>query len=79
MNLKQKNFLDDLAELLQRYNIDSVQVLNEDVIFYSNFEALKFHRFAMVSGKPKFLGVTADYKPEQEQNKLIEESNLNDE
>lgn len=78
MNLKQKNFLDDLAELLLRYNIDSVQVLNEEVIFYSNYEGLKVHRFAMVSGKPKFLGVTADYRPEHEKYKLFEESDLND-
>jgi hypothetical protein len=65
MNMKQKSFLDDFAKLLKQYNIDSVQVDGEHVIFYSNFEALKIQRFATISGNPKFLGVTADYKPEE--------------
>ena len=65
MNLHQKSFLDDFAKLLKQYNIDSMQVDGEHVIFYSNFEALKIQRFATFSGNPKFLGVTADYKPEE--------------
>lgn len=65
MNLQQKSFLDDFAKLLKQYSIDSMQVDGEHVIFYSNFEALKVQRFASVSGKPKFMGVTADYKPEE--------------
>lgn len=65
MNLKQKSFLDDFAKLLKQYNIDSMQVDGERVIFYSNFEALKIQRFATVGGNSKFLGVTADYKPEE--------------
>lgn len=65
MNLKQKSFLDDFAKLLKQYNIDSIQVGGEHVIFYSNFEALKIQRFATIGGNPKFLGVTADYKPEE--------------
>lgn len=65
MNMKQKSFLDDFAKLLKQYNIDSVQVDGEHVIFYSNFEALKIQRFVTISGNPKFLGVTADYKPEE--------------
>jgi hypothetical protein len=65
MNLKQKSFLDDFAKLLKQYNIDSMQVGGEHVIFYSNFEALKIQRFATIDGNPKFLGVTADYKPEE--------------
>lgn len=65
MNLKQKSFLDDFAKLLKQYNIDSMQVGGEHVIFYSNFEALKVQRFVTIGGNPKFLGVTADYKPEE--------------
>lgn len=65
MNLKQKSFLDDFAKLLKQYNIDSMQVGGEHVTFYSNFEALKVQRFATIGGNPKFLGVTADYKPEE--------------
>lgn len=65
MNLKQKSFLDDFAKLLKQYNIDSMQVGGEHVIFYSNFEALKVQRFATIGGNSKFLGVTADYKPEE--------------
>ena len=65
MNVKQKSFLDDFAKLLKQYNIDSMQVGGEHVIFYSNFEALKVQRFATIGGNPKFLGVTADYKPEE--------------
>lgn len=65
MNMKQKSFLDDFAKLLKQYNIDSMQVDGEHVIFYSNFEALNIQRFATISGNPKFLGVTADYKPEE--------------
>lgn len=66
MNLQQKSFLDDFAKLLKQYSIDSVQVDGEHVIFYSNFEALKVQRFASVGGgKPKFVGVTADYRPEE--------------
>lgn len=63
MNLKQKSFLDDFAKLLKQYNIDSMQVDGEHVIFYSIFEALKIQRFVTIGGNPKFLGVTADYKP----------------
>ena len=65
MNMKQKSFLDDFAKLLKQYNIDSMQVDGEHVIFYSNFEALKIQRFATIGGNSKFLGVTADYKPEE--------------
>ena len=65
MNMKQKSFLDDFAKLLKQYNIDSVQVDGEHVIFYSNFKALKIQRFATISGNPKFLGVTADYKQKE--------------
>lgn len=65
MNMKQKSFLDDFAKLLKQYNIDSMQVGGEHVIFYSNFEALKIQRFGNIAGNPKFLGVTADYKPEE--------------
>lgn len=78
MNLQQKNFLDDFSELLRRYSIDSVQCDGENIAFYSNFEALRITRFNMVSGSPKFIGVTADYRPEHEKCKLFEESELND-
>lgn len=65
MNMKQKSFLDDFAKLLKQYNIDSMQVDGEHVIFYSNLEALKIQRFVTGGGNPKFLGVTANYKPEE--------------
>lgn len=65
MNIFQKSFLDEFAKLLKQYSIDSMQVDGEQVIFYSNFEALKIQRFATIGGNPKFLGVTADYKPEE--------------
>lgn len=81
MNLKQKNFLDDFAALLQRYNIDNMQVSDQHICFYSNYHALKVERFNMINGsKPKFFDVVSDYLPEDERcNKLFEESELDDE
>ena len=81
MNLKQKSFLDDFAALLQRYNIDNMQVSDQLICFYSNYHALRVERFNMINGsKPKFFGVVSDYLPEDERcNKLFEESELDDE
>lgn len=81
MNLKQKNFLDDFAALLQRYNIDNMQVNDQHICFYSNFQAFRVERFNMINGsKPKFFGVVSDYLPEDERcNKLFEESELDNE
>lgn len=65
MNLKQKSFLDEFSALLMKYNMDGVQADGENVIFYSNYHALKIKRFVISSGRPKFLEVSADYRPEE--------------
>lgn len=48
-----------------KYNMDGVQADGENVIFYSNYHALKIKRFVISSGRPKFLEVSADYRPEE--------------
>lgn len=42
MNENQLNFLNDLAELFRRYNIDSVENDNGGVVFWSNGRTLSF-------------------------------------
>lgn len=73
MNLRQKSFLDDLYGLFRKYNINEVHCDNENITFYSNFETFRFSRFGMIGGSPKYIGVTADYRPENEESELKNE------
>lgn len=46
MNKNQKNFLDELATLLRRYNINSIEVKDGSrIVFFSNYEQLAFSSF----------------------------------
>ena len=76
MDLKQKSFLDDLAKLFDKYNIDSVQADDDGVVFYSNRQPLRFSRYVWT--ERKFLNVMTNYKAEIEEEKTFEESELND-
>ena len=42
MNENQKNFLNDLAELFRKYNIDDVDTNKDKVTFWSNGRTLSF-------------------------------------